>query len=141
MDETIFTSCLEKQDRLRALFLSCKTAEERYKKIIEIGKALPRLNAEERKEATLVPGCQSLLYLYAKKTEEIILFKCSADALISAGLAGLLIAVYSQEPKSALFKCPPHFLQDIHLYNLLSPGRSNGLASIYRTMKIQAVAT
>ena len=109
--------------------------DEKYEKIIEMGRALPRLPDISRIQENLVQGCQSILYLETAFKDGKIYFNADSEALISKGLAALLIRAYSGETQEAILKCPPTFLTDIGIQNSLSPARSNGLASLFLKMK------
>ena len=91
---------------------------------------------EAKVEENLVAGCQSVLYLECTSRGGALYFNADSDALISKGLAALLVYLYSGEPASSLFTHPPQFLQGLGLQ--LSPARSNGLASLYAKMRLRA---
>lgn len=131
----MFTSCLEKQHKISELFNSCSTEESKYQKIIELGRQLPPLAPENRTERNLVPGCQSTMYLHASLQNGRVVFQAESDALISAGLAALLIAVYSGEYPETILKCPPSYLETLGISASLTPSRANGLYSIHLKMK------
>src|SRR5579872_2166052 len=97
MDQTTFFSCLEKQNKVKQLFLHCTSPEEKYKKLIEIGQNLTPISPTAKVPENAVSGCQSLLYLSACYKDQKIIFTAASDALISAGLTALLIMVYSEE--------------------------------------------
>jgi cysteine desulfuration protein SufE len=130
----MFEPCLEKQNQIKKIFVDCPSKESRYQKIIELGTKLPSLNPAAKIDANLVPGCQSIMYLETIFRDGKIYFNADSEALISKGLAALLIFVYSGQPPEALLRCPPTFLSEIGLQNSLSPARSNGLASLYLKM-------
>ncbi len=132
------TSCIANQQKIKKLFTSCRTAEERYHKIIELGKNLPPFDPKEKTSDRIVSGCQSIVYLSTKMHQGKIFFNASSEALISAGLAALLIQTYNGEDPAILIKCPPHFLQELDILSSLSPTRSNGLANIYLRMQQEA---
>jgi len=137
--DTIFESCIAKQEQVKALFNSCSSAEEKYQKIIEIGREFPTLSSEKKTSDRVVPGCQSIVFLYATIKNGKVFFEVDSEALISKGLAVLLLRVYSGESPEVIIKCPPSFIQDLGLQNSLTPSRSNGLASIYLKMKQEAL--
>lgn len=62
-------------------------------------------------------------------------FSAFSEALISAGLASLLIEVYGNEPPVTILKCPPNFLEALGMLSLLSPGRSHGLRNLFLRMQ------
>ena len=134
-----FCSCQTKQEKLKELFLSLKTSEERYEKVIAMGRALPPFPKEEQTEENQVKGCQSILFLKITLHNGKMEILTSSDALISSGLAALLVAIYHDEPPEALLRCPPLFLKEIGILEALSPSRSNGLRSVYQKMQQDVV--
>ncbi|MEM7174703.1 MAG: SufE family protein [Chlamydiota bacterium] len=130
--------CLEKQEQLKTLFSSCSDQEEKYLKIIEMGRALPLLKEKTEKDRIL--ECQSLLYLKTEQIEKNLFFKVYSNALISLGLAALLIEIYQGEPPEVILKCPPKVLKKIGIATSFSPGRINGLNSLYARMRRDACA-
>ncbi|MGZ6329764.1 MAG: SufE family protein [Parachlamydiaceae bacterium] len=135
----MFESCLRKQNEIKALFVSCKTEEERYKKIIELGRQVHPLDHQFKVPENIVPGCQSTMYLRAYLDEGNVVFEVDSDALISLGLAVLLLKVYSGEPSEVILKCPPTYLEELGISASLTPSRSNGLYSIHLRMKQEAL--
>ena len=134
-----FESCLKKQRDLKNLFSACPTPESRYQQIIELGRSLPPFNPEARIPANLVPGCQSIMYLEVTEKQGKLFLNADSEALISKGLAALLIQVYSEEVPETLVRCPPTFIQEIGLQYALSPARSNGLASLHKKIQQEAL--
>jgi cysteine desulfuration protein SufE len=134
-----FDSCLQKQTAIKAIFAACPTPEARYQKIIELGRQLPSFNSSSRTPANLVPGCQSIMYLEATLQGSVLILNADSEALISKGLAALLIYVYSGEAPATVAHCPPTFIQEIGLHNALSPARSSGLASLYHKLRQEAL--
>lgn len=135
----MFESCLKKQSEIKALFSNCASEEDRYKKIIELGRALPRLPEKYKVPDNIVQGCQSSVYLHSTLKDGLIIFEAEADALISAGLAALLVRVYSGETPEVMLKCPPTYLEELGISASLTPSRSNGLYSIHLRMKQEAL--
>lgn len=134
-----FESCLDKQKTMADLFKLCKTPEEKYQKIIELGKTLAPYPSIYKKSEYQVKGCQSIMYLYSSLKETKMHFEVYSEALISAGLAALLLSAYQEEPPEIILKCPPLFLEQINLHTALSPSRSNGLFSLLLHMKQEAL--
>ncbi|MFS8563246.1 MAG: SufE family protein [Rhabdochlamydiaceae bacterium] len=134
-----FETCLEKQSAVKELFSHCLTVEEKYIKIIGLGQALPPLDPIYHLPENLVEGCQSMMYLFTTCENGKMAFKIYSEALISKGLAALLILIYEGETPEALLKCPPTVLSQIGIQETLTPGRSNGLFNLYLKMKQQAL--
>jgi cysteine desulfuration protein SufE len=133
-----FTSCIEKQNYLEKNFLTCTTQDDKYLKIIELGKNLPLLNSEHKTESNKILGCQSEMFLYTRCVDQQMIFEADSEALISKGLAALLIYIYNFEAPEIILKCPPTVLQKLSIPQLLSPSRSNGLSSLFIRMKQEA---
>lgn len=134
MSETFKKKC----EILKKIFGAIST-EERYLSLIDMGKKLPPLANQHKTADRIVRGCQSTLYLYSELRDDKIYFEAHADALISAGLAALLIALYSGETPEAILTQAPDVLKDLDIGSSLSPNRSNGLANIHLRMKQEAL--
>ncbi len=130
----------KKSEELKKKFLSLGSIDARYHALIELGKALPPYPHELKTPNRIVNGCQSILHLSASLKEGKIFFETASDALISAGLAALLLTVYNGEEPETLLTCPPTFLSELGVIGQLSPNRSNGLAHIHLRMKQLAIA-
>lgn len=135
----MFDSCLEKQQKIKDLFLSCPTDEAKYEKVIEMGRHHPPLDEAHKKPENLVKGCQSQMYIHSYWLNDTIIFETDSDALISAGLAALLVQVYSGEAPEAILKCPPSYLDEIGISSSLTPNRASGLYSMHLRMKQDAL--
>jgi cysteine desulfuration protein SufE len=133
-------SCQLRQTEIKKLLTSCATDAERYQMIIALGRKLPPFPKEHMTEENLVPGCQSLLYLYAWREGEKLRLAAHSDALISQGLAALLLFIYDGETPATILQSPPHCFTELKLLSLLSPGRSNGFLSLlHRIQKLAMV--
>lgn len=135
----MFDSCLEKQKNIKDIFFQCPSKEAKYQKIIELGKELPPFQSVDKTSDNLVQGCQSTMYLLSSWVDGKIVFAANSDALISAGLAALLIKVYSHEPPETILKCTPVYLEELGISASLTPNRANGLYSIHLKMKQDAI--
>lgn len=124
---------------IKESFLTCSTSEEVYQKIISWGRRLPPFKEEWKCEANRVLGCQSLMYLHVELKNGKLFFSAASDALISAGLAALLIEAYNGVAPETLLKTSPAFLEDLKIPASLTPGRANGLASLFLKMKQEAL--
>lgn len=135
----MFDSCLEKQRQMKELFLSCPTPEEKYEKIIAMGREQKELSPSFKVKDNLVAGCQSQMYLHTYWNGDTLIFETESDALISAGLAVLLTRVYSGETPETILKCPPTYLDEIGINASLTPNRASGLYSLHLRMKQEAL--
>lgn len=135
----MFESCIKKQNHVKSLFASCAANEQTYQKIIELGRGQSKLDSCDKIPENLVPGCQSLVYMTSWMEDDRVFFAAEADALVSAGLAEILIKAYSGETPETILKCPPSYLEELGLQNSLSFQRNNGLYSIHLRMKKDAL--
>jgi cysteine desulfuration protein SufE len=135
----MYESCLHKQQEVKALFAPCLSDESKYQKIIELGRQLPALDPQYKVQNNLVKGCQSTMYLHSYLNGSYIIYEVSSDALISAGLAAIMVKIYSGETPETILKCPPTCLEELGISASLTPNRANGLYSIYLRMKQEAL--
>jgi cysteine desulfuration protein SufE len=111
--------------------------DERYKYLIDLGRALPAYPEEKRDAAHKVRGCASQVW-FAPRIEEkrgrrVLAFAGDSDAHIVKGLVALLFAVYADKtPEEALALDARAALAPLDLDAHLTPQRSNGLASMVR---------
>lgn len=133
-------SIQEKQKKIVEEFSKYDHWEDRYKRIIEIGKTLNPLDENLKTEDNRIRGCQSITYLYAKLDGDKIIYTADSDAMIVKGLAQLLIDVYSGHTPKEIIETPANFLTEMGLTTHLSQSRSNGLAAMVRQFKNYAIA-
>jgi cysteine desulfuration protein SufE len=132
--------CLERQAALEEKFAKIPDSKGRYDFIIELGRELKKASRQEiASPDNLVYGCQSEVYLTSRIEDGKIFFEIYSEALISAGLAALLLSIYQGETPETLLTCPPDCLERMGIHASLSPGRSNGLASMHLKMKQEAL--
>ena len=135
----MYDTCLEKQRKMKESFLACPSIEAKYQKIIELGRQQKPMTPSAKIPENLVAGCQSQMYLYAFWSGDKIIFETESDALISAGLAALLVNVYSEETPETILKCPSTYLDEIGVNASLTPNRASGLYSLHLRMKQEAL--
>jgi cysteine desulfuration protein SufE len=133
-------SLKERQDKVFAQFQSLGDWEDRYKKLIEIGKRLPELPVEKKTDDVLVKGCQSQVWMHARLENGLVVFEADSDAILVRGLVALLLEVYSRATPEEILATPPDFVKDIGLESKLSPSRANGVFSMIKQIKYYAMA-
>lgn len=130
-----------RQDELKMEFSQIQTWEEKYRRLIEIGKTLPEFPEDKRLDDYKVKGCQSQVWLYAHTDKNgRIQFQADSDALIVRGLVALLLRVYSNSLPDEILSTPPQFIKDLGFTSNLSPSRSNGLFSMVKQIFYYATA-
>ncbi|MGY6661668.1 MAG: SufE family protein [Glycocaulis sp.] len=114
--------------------------EERYRYLIEMGRALEPLSAQEHSDANRVQGCVSQVWLVlGKDGEGRLVIRGDSDAHIVKGLVALLIRLYAGRPPAEVAAIDAReVLVRIGLGEHLSPQRSNGLASMVARIRAWA---
>lgn len=131
----------DRQQKLINDFSAFSQWEDRYKKIIELGKSLPEMPESMKTADNIVKGCQSQVWLFASLNEDGTMHLVGdSDALIVKGLVALLLNVYSDASPSEILVTPPEFLRALGFEGNLSPSRANGLHSMLKQIKLYATA-
>lgn len=117
--------------------------EDRYAHIIDLGKANPPLQADERTEDTKVRGCASQVWMVIIPQDENRLeVRAESDAMIVSGLISLLVRLFSGATRTEISEFDADaFLDKIGVKGALSAQRSNGLASMLTRIKQTAAQT
>jgi cysteine desulfuration protein SufE len=135
------TTVMERQQKIIQEFSAISSWEERYKKLIEKGKALPELPPDLKTAEALVKGCQSQVWLHASLDEnKNMVLRADSDALLVKGLVALLLDVFSEAPPKEVLAAPVTFVEEIGLGQHLTPSRANGLFSMIKQIKYFAAA-
>jgi len=112
---------------------------EKYEYIIELGKELPLLPESEKSDELLIEGCQSRVWLKTSGDYRLIEFHASADAIITKGIIALLIRLVNKIQPQDLVAYDFAVVHKIGLEEHLSPTRSNGLNSMIKHLKNEAL--
>ncbi|MCM2281290.1 MAG: SufE family protein [Bdellovibrionaceae bacterium] len=130
-----------RERRLSSEFAGLSSWEDRYKRLIEKGKALGDLPDDLKQEKYKVRGCQSQVWLHAHLTDSgQVIFRADSDALIVKGLAAILLDVYSMATPEEILNTPPQFVKDLGFESHLSPSRANGLFAMVKQIMYYAQA-
>jgi len=114
--------------------------EERYSRIIKMGRELSEMPDEVRIDKNKIDGCQSQVWMNANFENGKIHFQADSDAMIVKGLIALVIKVYSGHAPAEILSTPPEFIKKIGIDNHLSPTRKNGLSAMLKQIQMYAVA-
>lgn len=113
---------------------------DKYAYLIELGSGLEGMDESHKTEENLIKGCQSRVWFHAELKAGRLFFTADSDAIITKGIAGLLIRVFSGQDPEDIAKADLHFIDEIGLTHHLSPTRSNGLLSMVKQIKMYAIA-
>ena len=115
--------------------------EDRYKYMIDLGKALPEMDQSLKTDDRLVPGCQSQVWIEPKVDNGVFEFQVDSDAHIVRGLLAIVMAAYNHKTAQQIidFDIADYFAK-LDLVKHLSPTRGNGLQAMVEKIKQLAQA-
>jgi cysteine desulfurase/selenocysteine lyase len=117
---------------------------ERYQYLLELGEKIPPVPAGLKTEANRVRGCQSTVFLSARKkpgTADVLEFAAESDADLVNGLIAVLERLFSgQRAADVLAFDVERFFARLGLDQHLTLGRRNGLASMVQRIRGHAAA-
>jgi cysteine desulfuration protein SufE len=113
--------------------------EDRYRYVIELGKALPDLPETEKTDTNKVQGCASQVWLVShigEGDDPVMQFEGDSDAHIVRGLVAIVLVVYSGKKASEIVKLDAiNVFGQIGLVEHLSAQRANGLRSMVNRIR------
>ena len=110
--------------------------EERYRYLIDLGRALPQMPESLKTEENLVRGCTSRVWLVADIRDGTFHFSADSDAHIVRGLIAMLVAVYEGRAVNEISGINiEEFFKKIGLDQNLSPSRRNGFFAMVEKIK------
>ena len=130
----------ETQDELIEEFSLFGDWMEKYENIIQMGKELPLIEEQYKKDENLIKGCQAKVWLHADYQNGMITFTADSDAIITKGLVSMVVRVLSNHTPEEIVQADLYFVDAIGLKEHLSMTRSNGLLSMIKQMKMYALA-
>jgi cysteine desulfuration protein SufE len=119
--------------------------EDRYRYVIELGKALPDLPEDKRTAENKVQGCASQVWLVSHTeggADPVMTFEGDSDAHIVRGLVAIVLAIYSGRHASDIAATDAiDTFNEIGLVEHLSSQRANGLRSMVKRIREEAATT
>lgn len=129
-------------DEITADFELLDDWEDRYRYLIELGRALPDLSPGEMTEETKVRGCVSQVWLISESDGDNpphLTFRGDSDAHIVKGLVAIALALFSGRSAGEIAALDAEALfSRLGLQDHLTPQRSNGLRSMVARIKHDA---
>jgi cysteine desulfuration protein SufE len=119
--------------------------EDRYRYVIELGRAIDGFDEKERTAENKVQGCASQVWIVSHvdrgNGEPVVSFTGDSDALIVKGLIAIIFKLFSGRPaREILATDAGSLLDELGLREHLTPQRSNGVASMIARIKRDASA-
>ncbi|MCX7314296.1 MAG: SufE family protein [Alphaproteobacteria bacterium] len=137
---------LPRVDEIVENFEMMEEWDDRYRYLIELGRALPPLPDDARNEANKVRGCASQVWLSTSvnpngSTGPVLSFVGDSDAHIVRGLIAVLFSLYSgKAAKEILATDATALFEKLGLRDHLTPQRSNGFRSMVDRIHRDATA-
>lgn len=111
--------------------------EDRYRHVIELGRAMPPMDPALQVPATKVEGCASQVWIMPRIENGRFDFDGDSDAMIVRGLIAVLHALYSGVPVAEVARIDaPAELARLGLDEHLSSQRSNGLRAMVQRIRL-----
>jgi cysteine desulfuration protein SufE len=120
--------------------------DDRYRYVIELGRALSPLAERDRTEVNKVQGCASQVWLATTvhpngQGGPVLTFSGDSDAHIVRGLIAILFAMFSgQQARAILSTDAIALFERLGLREHLTPQRSNGFRSMVERIRADAQA-
>lgn len=132
-------------DEVIETFAMLDAWEDRYRYLIDLGRALDGLTEAERSEDHRVRGCASQVWVVTDHTGEgahsVLRFRGDSDAHIVKGLVALVLAYYSgHSAQDILTRDIAPLFKELGLSEHLTPQRSNGVRAMVDRIKRDAQA-
>ena len=114
--------------------------EDRYRHVIDMGKAMDPLEEAFQVPATKVDGCASQVWMVPQVRDGVYSFRGDSDAMIVRGLIAVLHALYDGLLVAEVQKVDAHAeLGRLGLNDHLSAQRSNGVRAMIELIRATAV--
>jgi cysteine desulfuration protein SufE len=113
---------------------------QKYEHLIDLGKSLPLIADQYKTEENLIKGCQSQVWMHSELKDGKVVYTADSDAIITKGMVALMVRVLSEHTPNEIIDSKLDFIEKIGLTKHLSPTRSNGLVSMIKQMKLDALA-
>ena len=118
-------------DDVEAEFEALDDWDDRYRLLIELGRALPPMNDALKTETTRVRGCASQVWLHTIFDGSRLHFSADSDAAIVKGLVALVLMLADDRAPSDIDTAAIRARLDaLGLAKHLSSNRTQGLASM-----------
>lgn len=107
----------------------------KYEYLIELGNDIPQIDEAYKNDDHRIRGCQSKVWIRADLENGHVRYTGDSDAMITKGLAALMIRVFDDQPAEAISEADLDFIDEIGMKEHLSSTRKNGLAAMVKQMK------
>ena len=138
MEETVLPNI----DAIADDFAFLTDWDDRYRYIIELGRALEPLAESERNALTKVSGCVSQVWIVSRRSEDRRLhFRGDSDSTLVKGLVAIAFALFDAKTPAEIAAIDAiAAFRALGLETHLTPQRSNGVRAMIQRIKADAAA-
>ena len=113
--------------------------DDRYRLLIELGRALEPMPEALKTDATLVRGCSASVWVYPTGDAERLHFLADSNAAITKGIVALVIAAVQDRPAAEVAAMDvAAALAPFDLTNQLSSNRTQGVPNMIALVREHA---
>ena len=114
-------------------------ADDRYRLLIELGRALEPMPDALKTDATLVRGCSASVWVYPTGDADRLHFLADSNAAITKGIVALVIAAVQDKPAAEVAAMDvAAALEPFDLGNQLSSNRTQGVPNMIALVRAHA---
>ena len=132
-------SIADKQEQILDELALFQDWTERYEYVIGLGKKLAPMDETSRNPAHLIKGCQSQVWLDARREAGMVRYFADSDSLITKGMIALFVRVLDGETADDILTADMGFIDRTGLKEHLAPTRANALNLMANQMKQRAL--
>jgi cysteine desulfuration protein SufE len=105
--------------------------EDRYRLLIDLGRALEPMPDALKTDATMVRGCSASVWVYPTLADGRLHFLADSNAAITKGIVALILSVVQDRPASEVARIDVHqALAPFELKKHLSANRTQGVPNM-----------
>ena len=111
---------------------------EKYEYIIDLGRALPPMPEQYRRDENLIKGCQSRVWVGVEMEQGLVMVHADSDSLITKGLIAIFIRLLSGLTPQQVAQADLSPLHESGLREHLASTRANALNTMEATIRAAA---
>jgi len=138
------SSALASIETIRGDFAYLDDWDDRYRYVLELGRALEPLSDAEHSDANKVRGCVSQVWLALTVERDSLgvlrlRYRGDSDSHLVRGLVAITLALFSERtPREILTVDAPAIFRELGLEQHLTPQRSNGVKAMIARIQADA---